>query len=55
MEKVLKIAPGLGLLVPLLNTEPRGRRRDLLVKEVKVWMERAERVKEALEVQEEVS
>ena len=48
------IEPGLGLLVPLLNTEPRGRRRDLLVKEVKVWMERAERVKEALEVQEEV-
>ena len=45
---------GLGSLVPLLQEEPRGRRRELLSCCVQQWMERGEAVKEALRLQEEV-
>ena len=49
-----KLTQGLGEVVPLLQEEPRSRRRDLLAQEVRSWMERAERVKAALSVQEQV-
>jgi len=45
---------GLGVLVPLLQSEPRGRRRELLHSSITLWMLKAEKVKEALSVQEEV-
>ena len=44
----------LGILIPLLNTEPKGLRRNLLTPQIKRWMSRAEAVKELLSVQERV-
>jgi len=49
-----KITTGLGILVPALQVEPKGVRRDLLRDAVTGWMERAENIKEASNVQEEV-
>lgn len=46
-----KITTGLGILVPALQQEPKGTRRDLLKREVTGWMERAEKVKEVLALQ----
>jgi len=43
-----KITTGLGLLVPALQQEPRGARRDILRREVTGWMEKAEKVKDVL-------
>ena len=45
-EYVFRITAGLGVLVPALQQEPKGARRDLLRKEVTVWMEVAERLKQ---------
>ena len=44
----------LGILIPLLNTEPKGPRRILLTPQINRWMSRAEAVKEQLSVQERV-
>jgi len=41
-----RFTAGLGVLVPALQQEPKGVRRDLLRKEVKAWMEVAERLKQ---------
>ena len=41
-----RFTAGLGVLVPALQQEPKGARRDLLRKEVKAWMEVAERLKQ---------
>ena len=41
-----RFTAGLGVLVPALQQEPKGARRDLLRKEVKAWMEVAERFKQ---------
>jgi len=49
-----KITSGLGILVPALQVEPRGVRRDLLRNAVTGWMEKAEKIKEVMNVQEEV-
>jgi len=49
-----KITTGLGILVPALQMEPKGSRRDLLRSAVTGWMERAEKIKEVMNVQEEV-
>jgi len=49
-----KITTGLGILVPALQIEPKGVRRDLLRNAVTMWMERAEKIKEVMNVQEEV-
>lgn len=45
---------GLGVLVPILPSEPKGRRRDLLHTAITEWMVKAEKVKEALNVQQVV-
>lgn len=42
----------LGLLIPLLTTEPKGPRKNLLSVEVNRWMGRAEAVKELMSIQE---
>eukprot|EP00092_Neocalanus_flemingeri_P002707 GFUD01002899.1.p1 GENE.GFUD01002899.1~~GFUD01002899.1.p1 ORF type:complete len:474 (+),score=123.92 GFUD01002899.1:539-1960(+) len=49
-----KITSGLGILVPALQVEPKGPRRDLLRTAVTGWMEKAEKIKEVMNVQEEV-
>ena len=49
-----KITSGLGIPVPALQVEPRGVRRDLLKNAVTGWMEKAEKMKEVMNVQEEV-
>ena len=49
-----KITSGLGILVPALQVEPKGARRDLLRNAVTGWMERAEKIKEVMNVQENV-
>ena len=41
-----RMTAGLGVLVPALQQEPKGARRDLLRKEVTAWMEVAERLKQ---------
>ena len=49
-----RLTAGLGELVPLLQAEPKGRRRELLGKAVKGWMAAAEVAKhEAALVSEE--
>ena len=42
-----RFTAGLGVLVPALQQEPKGARRDLLRKEVTAWMELAERLKQS--------
>ena len=42
-----RMTAGLGVLVPALQQEPKGARRDLLRKEVTAWMEVAERLKQS--------
>jgi len=49
-----KITAGLGILVPALQVEPKGVRRDLLRDALTGWMEKAEKIKEVMNVQEEV-
>jgi len=49
-----KITSGLGILVPALQGEPKGVRRDLLRNAITGWMEKAEKMKEVMNVQEEV-
>ncbi len=49
-----KYQSALGVLIPALQDEPAGRRKTLLHAEVSKWMRRAERVKEALNIQEKV-
>ena len=44
----------LGMLLPALNLEPKGKRRTLLASEIKHWMSRAEAVKEVIAIQEKV-
>ena len=41
----------LGLLLPLLSSEPKGPRKTLLAAEVNRWMSRAESVKELMAIQ----
>ncbi len=41
----------LGLLLPLLSSEPKGPRKTLLAGEVNRWMSRAEAVKELMAIQ----
>lgn len=43
-----RITSGLGVLVPALQQEPKGKRRDMLKKEVTHWMETAEKLKQSL-------
>ncbi len=49
-----KYQTSLGLLLPLLSTEPRGPRKTLLHAEVNRWMNRAECVKDLMQAQEKV-
>lgn len=42
----------LGLLLPLLRSEPEGYRKTLLAAEVSRWMGRAEAVQELMKIQE---
>ena len=44
----------LGLLLPLLSSEPKGPRKTLLASQVHHWMGRAEEVKELMKIQEKV-
>ena len=44
----------LGLLLPLLSSEPKGPRKALLASQVHRWMGRAEAVKELVKIQEKV-
>lgn len=39
----------MGGLVPLLQKEPKGSRRDLLYHQINEWMKEAERLKEVIE------
>ena len=41
-----RMTSGLGVLVPALQHEPRGVRRDILRREVTSWMESAEKLKQ---------
>lgn len=50
-QAIERYTAGLGLLVPLLQSEPRGRRRDLLRLAVSDWLAQAESVKSRLEVE----
>jgi len=50
-----RITAGLGVLVPALQQEPKGPRRDVLKKEVTSWMEAAERLKHQQTLQEEAT
>lgn len=49
-----KYQSALGLLLPLLSEDPKGRRKTLLHGEVTKWMGRAEYIKQVLEIQEKV-
>ena len=49
-----KYEMALGMVLPALSTEPKGRRKTLLLAETKSWMTRAERVKEVMAIQEKV-
>lgn len=40
----------LGILIPLLNNEPKGHRRDLLYNQAQLWMKQAESTKALLHV-----
>lgn len=40
----------LGILIPLLNNEPKGHRRDLLYNQIQLWMTQAESTKALLRV-----
>ena len=42
----------LGLLLPLLSSEPAGPRKTLLATQINTWMSRAEAVKELMKIQE---
>ena len=49
-----KYKSALNILLPLLQSEPRGSRRSALSSEVNRWMNRAECVKEVMQTQEKV-
>ena len=49
-----KYEVALGILIPLLQVEPAGRRKTLLHSEVKRWLGRAESVKELMSIQDRV-
>lgn len=42
----------LGTLVPLLQKEPKGPRRDLLYAQIKDWMDEAENIKALIDAHE---
>jgi hypothetical protein len=43
-----KFESSLGILIPLLTNEPKGRRRDLLYNQIQLWMTQAESTKALL-------
>ncbi|XP_023346605.1 serine/threonine-protein kinase ULK3 [Eurytemora carolleeae] len=52
-QAVDRYTAGLGVLVPLLQKEPKGTRRDLLHEAVKCWLQQAEALKDTLQIQQD--
>jgi len=49
-----KYQTALGMILPALNKEPKGHRKRTLHSQTKIWMDRAEKVKDVIAIQEQV-
>ena len=49
-----KYQTALGMILPALNKEPKGHRKRTLHSQTKTWMDRAEKVKDVIAIQEQV-
>jgi hypothetical protein len=54
-QGLVSLTSGLGELVPLVQAEPRGRRRELLGRAVQGWLRLAEAAKEAAALEGEAA